>query len=32
MLLDGSIIADNAKASGQSYTLNVGDSSEIHLG
>ncbi|MCL5270276.1 MAG: nucleotidyl transferase, partial [bacterium] len=32
MLLDGSIIADNAKASGQSYTLNVGDSSEIRLG
>lgn len=31
MLMDGSIIADNAKAAGQSYTLNVGDSSEIRL-
>ena len=31
MLLDGSIIADNAKAAGQSYTLSVGDSSEIRL-
>jgi glucose-1-phosphate thymidylyltransferase len=31
MLLDGSIIADHAKASGQSYTLNVGDSSELRL-
>lgn len=32
MLLDGSIIADNAKAAGQSYTLNVGDASEIRVG
>jgi glucose-1-phosphate thymidylyltransferase len=31
MLLDGSIIADSAKACGHSYTLNVGDSSEIRL-
>jgi glucose-1-phosphate thymidylyltransferase len=31
MLLDGSIIADNAKACGHSYTLNVGDSSEIRV-
>lgn len=32
MLLDGSIIADNAKVTGQSNMLNVGDSSEICLG
>ena len=32
MLLDGSIIADNAKASGYAYTLNVGDSSEMKVG
>ena len=31
MLLDGSIIADSAKACGHSYTLNVGDSSEIRV-
>lgn len=32
MLLEASIIADNAKATGHSDTLNVGDSSEIKLG
>ena len=32
MLLDASIIADNAKAAGHSYALNVGDASEIKLG
>jgi glucose-1-phosphate thymidylyltransferase len=32
MLLDGSIIADNAKTVGKSHILNVGDSSDIQLG
>ncbi len=32
MLLDGSIIADKAKATGHMYQLNVGDSSEVNVG
>lgn len=31
MILDASIIADNARACGQGYSLNVGDSSEVKL-